>query len=158
MSLNKLYRTSSNLEKEGVVINFPSDDNPLAWMRCRRPGGRNVKFQKAMNARLREYRKDLQDNEGSESKEFQKVLALVYADAVIVDWGGNIEGPDGKFLELNHDNVVWLLTEDCPDLFLDLQRRLEVRLRWQEENRKAAGKNSQTASATNSGGGRQKKN
>lgn len=151
MSINARYRTDRTRETEGVVINYRDlDGNVLAWFKCRRPGGRNVEFQKTLNRHLRKHRQELESLEEKDQEELlQKIQAEVYADAVILDWGGDIEGPNGENpAECNRENIVWLFAEDCPDLFENLRFRLDRKSTWQPEDREAAVKNSETASGT----------
>jgi hypothetical protein len=152
MSLNKLFRTDRQKEVDGITINYTDEEgNVLAWFKCKRPGGRNVEFQKALNRRTRQHREELQDQDENEADpKFRRILAEAYADAIILDWGGDIEGPDGKTpAPCTHENIVWVLSEDCPDLFDDLRMRLSNRLAWQARQKEAASKNSKPASSTN---------
>ena len=156
MSINSRFRTSEDREINGIVLEYTNEAGEvLAWFKCARPGGRNIEFQKSMSKRMLEFKGQLQD--GNQSL-YNKILAQVFYDAVILEWGGDIEGKDGENpAELTEENVVWLFTKDCPDLFEDLQSRLEVRKQWQDEAVESAAKNSKTASATNSSGGSKKK-
>lgn len=154
MSLNAKFRTEKTLEQEGITIEYEDDGEVLAWFKCRRPGGRNSLFTKTFSDKLRESRQALAADEDGTVE--NKLLAEVYADSVIIDWGGQIEGPDGEIPpECNPKNIVWLFTEEAPDLFRDLQNRLSIRRNWQ--NREDEAKNSKPASTTNSSGGRKKK-
>lgn len=155
-SLNRRYRTDQNKEVDGITIEYTDmDGNVQAWFKCRRPGGRNVDFNKALNRRLREHRKELQvlqDNPDDPKAQHvvTRAYAEAYADAVILDWGGDIEGPHGvNPVPCTFDNIVWLFSVDCPDLFEDLQNQLSRRSRWQPEDKEAASKNSKAASNTN---------
>lgn len=153
MSINKRFRTNKALEQDGVTIEYEEGGEVIAWFKCRRPGGRNSLFQKNLSSKLRENRQALAaDEDGSLENQ---IMAEVYADAVIVDWGGDIEGPEGENpATCTRGNVIWLFTDEAPDLFLDLQNRLNARKNWQREDEV---KNSKTASTTNSGGGSKKK-
>ena len=152
MSINSLYRTDESREVDGVTINY--EDNAtggvLCWFKCRRPGGRNVDFQAAINRKLRKHRQELQGmGDEAQEKLMRKIQAEAYAETVILDWGGDIEGPNGEAPpECTQENIVWLFTEDCPDLFENLQTRLSFRNTWRPEDKEAAAKNSETASGT----------
>jgi len=151
MSINKQYRTDKSRETDGVTIEYAdTDGNVEAWFLCRRPGGRNMDFQRALNKRLRKYREAIQEMDEEEQEDLlTKIYAEVYAETVILDWGGDIEGPDGTNpAECTQENIVWLFHEDCPDLFENLQMRLGRRNIWQPEDKEAAEKNSETVSST----------
>jgi len=151
MSINKQYRTDKSRETDGVTIEYAdTDGNVEAWFLCRRPGGRNMDFQRALNKRLRKYREAIQEMDEEEQEDLlTKIYAEVYAETVILDWGGDIDGPDGTNpAECTHENIVWLFHEDCPDLFENLQMRLGRRNIWQPEDKEAARKNSETVSST----------
>ena len=154
MSLNKRFRTNKELEAQGINIEYKEGDDVLAWFKCRRPGGRNSLYQKTWSKKLRENRQALERDDAGDLD--ARLLAETYAEAVIVDWGGEIEGPDGTIpAECTRENIVWLFTEEAPDLFRDLQLRLQMRTNWQDKEGEA--KNSGSASSTNSAGGRKKK-
>jgi len=154
VSLNKRFRTNKEIEEAGIRVEYKDGDEVYAWIKCRRPGGRNSLFQKTLSKKLRENRQALeQDDDGSVDN---RLLAETYAEAVVVDWGGEIEGPDGEVpAACTKENIVWLLTEEAPDLFRDLQVRLQSRSNWQDKAGDA--KNSESASSTSSAGGRKKK-
>lgn len=144
MSLNKKFRTDKELETEGITIEYEENGEVIAWIKCRRPGGRNSLFSKTLSEKIRENRQALSGDESGAVE--NRIMAEVYADAVILDWGGDIEGPDGENpAPCTRDNVIWLLTDEAPDLFRDLQDRLARRKNWQREDEI---KNSKAASAT----------
>ena len=157
MNLNKRYKTDKSKELEGTVIDYTDDlGNVIAWFKCKRPGGRNTEFQKVFNRKLKENRQEIVANENEDLS--NRILAEVFAEAVILDWGGDIEGPDGEMpAECTKENIIWLFSEEAPDLFRDLSKRLEYRSRWQAEEKAGAGKNSKPVSTTSSGGDRKKK-
>ncbi len=152
MSINDLYRTDESCEINGVPINYEDQvtGEILCWFKCRRPGGRNTEYQKVLNRLLREHRAELQDNDEKDNEQLlNHIHAEVYAEVVILDWGGDIEGLNGSNpAECTKENIVWLFTEDCPDLFADLQNRLSRRSVWRPEDKEAATKNSEAASST----------
>lgn len=154
MSLNKKFKTNADLEKDGVKVEYEENGEVIAWLKCRRPGGRNRLYQKALSRKLRENRQALAaDHDGTLDA---RILAEVYAESIVVDWGGDIEGPDGSNpCPCTFENVVWLFIEEAPDLFIDLQNRLTLRSNWQDREDEA--KNSKTVSSTNSAGGRKEK-
>lgn len=154
MSLNKKFGTDKQLEQDGVIISYEDAGKQIAWIKCRRPGGRNSLFQKVLNQKLRDNRQGLAaDEDGSLD---HRLLVETYAEAVIVDWGGEIEGPDGEIpAACTRENAVWLFIEEAPDLFRDLQARLQSRRNWQAREDEA--KNSGAASSMSSDGGSKKK-
>jgi len=154
MSLNKKYRTDETLEKEGVVVEFTENGEVFAWIKCRRPGGRNSLFHRVRAQKERENRQALAADEDGTLE--HRLLVETYAEAVIVDWGGNIEGPNGEIpAACTKENIVWLFTEDAFDAFRELQARLISRTNWQAKEEEA--KNSDAVSATKSSGGSRRK-
>ena len=103
-----------------------------------------------MNKHLRRHRKNFETMDEKESADLMKEIAVeVYAESIILDWGGDIEGPNGENPpECTKENIIWLFTEDCPDLFENLRMRLDRRSTWRPEDKEAAEKNSETASVT----------
>jgi len=144
VSINRQYRTDRNRETEGVTIEYTdAEGNVLAWFKCKRPGGRNAEFQKVLNKKLREHRQEMSTvDDLAKEKLLNRIYAEVFAEAVILDWGGDIEGKDGNSpAECTYENIVWLFLEDCPDLFDNLQMRLNTRQPWRPEDKEVAAKN-----------------
>jgi len=152
MSLNKLFKTDKALETEGIVIEYKENGKVIAWFKCKRPGGRNSEYQRILTEKIKENRQELFGDQTGELE--KKIMAEVYAEAVILGWGGEIYDSEGNPAVCAKDNIVWLLIDEAPDLFIDLQNRLADRDKWQRE---VETKNSRTASGMKSGGGSTKK-
>lgn len=136
MSLNKLYRTDKSRELEGLTVEYvDTEGNLLAWFKCKRPGGRNHNYNLALSRKLRQNRKALHKASDAEKEEIlRKIQAEVYAETIVTDWGGDLEGPNGESpMECTRDNIYWLFADDCPDLFDNLQARLNLQSLWTEE-------------------------
>jgi len=138
MSLNEYFRTDKSLELEGLKIEYAdTEGDVLAWFKCRRPGGSNHEYPLLFSLKLREAEEDFKGMSDVQIEEaVRRIKAQVYADVIVMAWGGDIQGPDGKVMECSKENVYWLLAEDCPDLFDDLQARLNMISNWSADRLK----------------------
>lgn len=149
MSLYKLFKTDQNLETDGIFIEYGtnSEGKPIR-VKIARAGGSNKAFSKALEKATRPYRKAIQSgllDNGTADRLYKDV----FADTVILGWE-NVEGPDGKPLPFNRENVLKLF-EDLPDLFTDLREQASnvalFREEVLEEDLGNSGKSSATASS-----------
>lgn len=126
MSLNtlmKMFKTDAVIENEGIDLNYgPVDDtDPKAGdilIRIRRAGGANKAYSKALTAKMRPYRKQVESGT-LEPAVAERVLREVYAETIIIGWT-NVRGEDGKDVPFSSENVLAML-EEAPDLFADIQ-------------------------------------
>jgi hypothetical protein len=109
------YATDAALEAEdGVVLDY----GDAGRIRIHRAGGANRRFGRALDAKLRPYRRQVEAGTLDESVA-SRLMAEVYAESVVVGWDG-VRGPDGEEMAFTKANVVRLLT-DLPELFRDVQ-------------------------------------
>lgn len=119
MSLYNQFGTDKKVEKEGVILQYGNTDDgkPIQIKICR-AGGANVAYNKAMEAKTKPYRRQLQ-NGTLDIEVMTSILREVYADTVVIGWS-NVEGADGKPMAFTRENVIKLFT-DLPELFTDVQ-------------------------------------
>lgn len=121
MSLYNQFGTDKKVEKEGVILQYgnTADGKPIQIKICR-AGGANVAYNKAMEAKTKPYRRQLQ-NGTLDIEVMTSILREVYADTVVIGWS-NVEGADGKSMAFTRENVIKLFT-DLPELFADVQEQ-----------------------------------
>lgn len=141
------FGTDKVLEEEGILLNY-------GQMRCRiaRAGGNNAAFRKAVIARSKPYRSQIDKNTIGE-EESNSIVAQSYADAVILSmevkvidndvesWRSGVptEEPN-TFLPFNKTNVIKLLT-DLPELFADIRTMAADAYNFRQEELEADQKN-----------------
>ena len=148
MSLYKLFKTNENLETDGIWLEYgqTADGKPIR-IKIARAGGHNSAFSKALEKATRPYRKAIQTGM-LDNKTADKLYKDVFADTVVLDWI-NVEGPDGKPMEFQRENVLKLF-EDLPDLFADLREQANNVALFRDEVREADLGNSGKSSTTGS--------
>lgn len=139
MSLYKQFKTDNNLEKEGILLEYGtnSQGNPIC-IRVARAGGGNVAYAKRMEARVKPYRRQIQ-NETMETALIDRILKEVYAETVVLGWE-NVEDEKGDPLPFSTENCIKLF-DDLPDLFKDIQEQSQRAALFREELREADAKN-----------------
>ena len=119
MNLFKTFATSQDLERKGIDIcygkNSRGEDIIITIARA---GGSNIAYNKAVEARTKNYRRQIQ-SETLSPEVAESITREIYADAVILGWSG-VDDENDQPLEFTHANVITLLTK-LPDLFDDLK-------------------------------------
>jgi len=130
-SLYSKFKTSDKLEAEGINL-----DLGFCVITVARAGGNNQPYNAAMERLYKQHKRaianDLLDNAKS-----RDLVYAVYAEHVVRDWktrvGGTddapkyetgIEGPDGKIMPFNRDNVIATF-KALPDLFAEIREAAE---------------------------------
>lgn len=119
MSLYSQFKTDNTLERNGIVLEYGenAEGKPIS-IRIARAGGANSHYTKLIEARVKPYRRQIQ-NETIERTMVEKLLREVYAEAVVLGWE-NVTDAQGNDLPFTVQNCVKLF-EDLPDLFQDIQ-------------------------------------
>ena len=149
--LYKTFETDTDLERQGITVNFGSVKFLLA-----RAGGRNKAFKDLFQAKAKRHRVEL-DNETLSDEIADQIMAESYAEAVILGWYTRKEDEngdavlvkgeevwedhivlkDGKKVKYNVKDCVQLLL-DLPDMFQTLQnyasKSANFRKAWDEED------------------------
>lgn len=126
MDIGKKYGTDSDLESgTGITLDFGGG----ATVKIHRAGGTNEKYMRAAakrRARLNAAKNDL--------KASLRVLAEVYAEAVVLDWTG-IE-LNGEALPYSKENVIRAFVE-APDFFNLIRGEAEEASNFRDAERAA---------------------
>ncbi len=140
MSLYKQFKTDENIERDGILLEYGenSKGKPIA-IRIARAGGANSQYQKLMEARVKPYRRQIQ-NETIERALVERLLRQVYAETIVLGWE-NVEDENGKELAFTVENCVKLF-EDLPDLFQDIQEQSQRAALFRQEVLETDSKNS----------------
>lgn len=140
MSLYKQFQTDNALEKDGILLQYGTNSkgNPIC-IRIARAGGANHQYVKRMEAKVKPYRRQIQ-NETIEKALLENIVKDVFAECVVLGWE-NVEDETGKELPFTKDNCIKLFT-DLPDLFLDVQEQAQRAALFRQEIRENDAKNS----------------
>lgn len=121
----KLFSNEKATEQAGILINYGD-----FRLRIARAGGGNQRFRRLLQAKLKPYRHQI-DNDTLSDTVSEALLREAYAEAVILGWESKVgegetekwepwlETPEGK-IEFSPEACVKVLT-DLPDLFRDIQ-------------------------------------
>lgn len=103
------YKINKEHATDGVRMELPEGN----WIKMRYAGASNAAYAKSLQEVLKPYRRSINQISAEEDR---KLLATVYAQSIVVDWGG----PDFKDKPFNEINFVTLMT-DLPEFFVDIQ-------------------------------------
>ena len=112
-----MFETDSNLEKDGIWIDY----GPFAF-KIARAGGSNEKYKRMLQARMKPYRRQIQNETMSEEKA-QTILLETFVDAVLLDWR-DVADREGNVMDFNRENALQLFS-DLKDLLADLQTQAQ---------------------------------
>jgi hypothetical protein len=128
-SLYELYKTDSNLEKNGKELTFADG---AVRVKLARAGGANQRFEKILTANSKPYRRAIQAELMSNEKA-NELLMQTYAEAIVLSWETLVEKEDGteeyvKGLMLEGSDEIQPATKDnifkvfkaVPDLFREM--------------------------------------
>lgn len=133
MNPYQMFKTNEALESEkGKELNYGEFQITI-----HRAGGANQKYAKVASTKLKPYARQLH-TKTADPKVIEKVMAEIYAEAVIIGWK-NVKDGEGKAMAFNKTNVVKLLT-DLPELFADIQRAADDVALFREEELEADAK------------------
>jgi len=124
-NLDKLFKSDSNLEQEGVLFEIADG----IQFKVRRFGGGNREVKKAMVKYYKPYARLIERNLLPEDKE-REIYQLAFIDACLVDWQGvEIEGATA---ECTKENALKLFKE-LPELFETLLEHSQSVEHYREE-------------------------
>lgn len=145
MSLYKQYQTDSNIEKQGIVLEygFNAKGKPIS-IRVARAGGSNEQFNKVLEHEMKPYRRQIQ-TETMDNKLAERLMQKVYARTIVLDWENvDIEktenGPAIPDAPFNEENALRLFA-DLPDLWSDIQKQAANVSLYRKEIQEADAKN-----------------
>ena len=84
MSLYKQFATDMNVERDGVVLSYGKNSkNKDINIRIARAGGANIRYTKLLEAAIKPYRRQLQ-NETMDNGVAEDITMRVYAQSVVL--------------------------------------------------------------------------
>src|SRR5690348_9498412 len=99
---------NTNLEREGIWLNYGVGPKGPMRIKIARAGGGNKRYAAALEANFREHRRQYElgtlDNDVA-----TELLIRTFADAVILEWEG-ITDRNGELLPLTKENVLQVFT------------------------------------------------
>lgn len=147
MSMYRQFQTNTNLEREGVDLNYGE-----FIVRVARAGGGNKRFAKVLEEKMKPVRRALQTETLDEARS-AALLHEAFAEGVVLGWSvrvvadgkgkpldppqlasmvptepkdtvfiQGIEGPNGEILPYNTENVVATF-KALPELFADIREQ-----------------------------------
>lgn len=125
-SIFDVWGTDAIMETGGVWIDYGASGKFL----IARSGGANTKFAKVLEAKMRPYRRQM-DQGKLDNEIANKVLMESFVEACLLDWA-NLTYQDGKALKFSKPNAIKLFT-DLPDLFGDLRDQSSKMATFQQE-------------------------
>ena len=138
----EVFETEEDLEKDGVWLDYGS------WrVKAARAGGRNTLWAKEITKMSRKHNLSTTKNLGKEQSD--KIMAGVYAKAVIKDWEVKVKDEEGnenwqRGIHLKDENGNVQIEEptrknitraliDLPDLFEDIRQQTTEMSTYQNE-------------------------
>lgn len=140
MSLYKQFKTDSELEAKGVVLEYGhTEDGKPITIRIARSGGNNKKFAKVFEMKTRPYRQQIRA--GTLSTEIDDKLSKeTLAESVVIGWenvafpvldeNGN-QTDQVEYLPFSVKNCIRLFN-DLPDLYRDIQEQSQRSVLFRE--------------------------
>ncbi len=126
------------LEQAGVIVPYTLDDGTAIKFKLRRAGLRNTEWKRAYNRMVKPNEDRVLSGEITED-EMKGLLAVVYAEAVILGWEG-IKDSDGKEVAYSKELAIELL-QFFPDLFTLIINSAHSRSNYQETELERTEKN-----------------
>lgn len=112
-SIYDKFATDKKAEQEGIILDYGDGME----IRIARAGGSNIKFEKAVQSKLRKYGLQAK-HDLLEPEQNREIFREVLAETVVLGWSG-ITDKEGNALPFNKDNCIQLF-KDLPDLFDDV--------------------------------------
>lgn len=119
MSLYKQFKTDTDLERSGVLVQYGlnSKKQPISF-RIARAGGANVAYNKRLDILTKPYHRQLQSG-NTDPELMEQLVREAFIDKVLLGWEG-VEDESGEPMAFNKANAEKLFA-DLPDLYKDLQ-------------------------------------
>lgn len=131
MSLYSMFKTDGNLEKNGVILEFGTNQKGLPiGIRIARAGGGNSAFTKRIEVLVKPYRRAIQ-NETIDTETLERLYRQAYAETVVLGWE-NVDDENNEPLEFTKENCIKLF-EELPELFKEIQEQSQKVAIFREE-------------------------
>lgn len=115
-SIYDQFQTDAEHETKGIEIDYGDG----GVFRIKRAGGANNEFAKALEARTRPYRRQIEMGT-IDQKVADKLLIETFVDTVLITWEG-VKDREGKDIKYSKEAAVKLFT-DLPELFVDIREK-----------------------------------
>ena len=112
-SIYSKFKTDKKAEQEGIILDYGDG----ITIKIARAGGSNLKFEKAVQAKMRKYGLQAK-HDLLEPEQMRTIFREVLAETVVLGWTGFDDG-EGNVLTCTQENVLKVFT-DLPDLFDDV--------------------------------------
>ena len=112
-SIYSKFKTDKKAEQEGIILDYGDG----ITIKIARAGGSNLKFEKAVQAKMRKYGLQAK-HDLLEPEQMRTIFREVLAETVVLGWTG-IDDGEGNTLPCTQENVLKVFT-DLPDLFDDV--------------------------------------
>lgn len=112
-SIYSKFKTDKRAEQEGIILDYGDG----ITIKIARAGGSNLKFEKAVQAKMRKYGLQAK-HDLLEPEQMRTIFREVLAETVVLGWTGFDDG-EGNMLTCTQENVLKVFT-DLPDLFDDV--------------------------------------
>lgn len=129
------YKSDETLESQGIVLNYGKDGKFIVA----RAGGANKKFAKALEARGRPYRRQI-ENGTVNNEVLENLLREVFVETVILGWEGVKDQQTGEDIPFSKENCLALF-EQVPNLFVDLREQATLFANFRAESIEEDAKN-----------------
>lgn len=138
-SLFRQFRTDASLEKVGIILEYgQTASGANIGIRIARAGGANDAYTKALEAKVKPYRRQIQ-TETVDRKLLERLMREVYAETVVLGWE-NVEEEDGTPIMFSRAACLDLF-ERLPDLYQDIQEQANKSVLFRAEVMEAEAKN-----------------
>jgi len=139
MSIFKQFGTDKKLEQEGVLVEYPAnEDGSIPSFRLARMCRSNKRYTRAVELATRPHKQALK-HETLKPEIAEEVFLDVFVGTILLSWD-NIQDKNGKAVIFNKENAKDLLKK-LPDLYDDLQEKakdislfLEAEMEQEEKN------------------------
>lgn len=112
-SIYDKFKTNKQAEQQGITLDYGDGQT----IQIARAGGSNIKFEKAVQAKMRKFGLQAK-HELLEPEQMRTIFREVLAETVVLGWTG-FTNEAGDELACNRENVITIFT-DLPDLFDDV--------------------------------------
>lgn len=143
MGLYDTFETDSNLEVEGVILDYGD-----FRIRVAHSGGANKKFIALMETKLKPLRRGLETGAVSNDRA-AAIMMEIFAKTIVKSWETMVDGEykvgiedrDGNLLPFNEENVLQTF-RNLPKLFQDVQEQAGSIANFRVADLEEEGKNS----------------
>lgn len=139
MSLYRQFKTDSELEKTGILLNYgKNSQGEDINIRVARAGGANQAYLKLVDAKAKPIRRQIQQDT-VEREKLEGLIRDAFIDTVVLGWEG-VEDEANNPLPFSKENCRKLF-KDLPDLYSDVQEQASRFALFRQDIQEADAKN-----------------